>query len=142
MRILLSSLLIATACTVPDKNPTTGDGGIDAPVDENATPNTEITSAPAEFSNSQTATFEFTSDIPSARFTCSLDGEAAQPCQSPFVRTLSDGTHSFSVRAINGGGDGDDTPAEHLWSIDTVAPITTLTEAPPAADNSTMVRFS
>lgn len=142
MRILLSSILLVVACTVPDKNPTTTDGGTDAPVDEGATPNTELTSSPAEFSNTQTATFEFTSDVPNVHFTCSVDGEAPQACTSPFSRMLSDGTHSFSVRAINNAGDGDDTPAEHLWSIDTVAPITTLTEVPPAADNSTMVRFS
>jgi hypothetical protein len=134
--------LFVGACTVADKNPTTSDGGTDAPVDEGATPNTELTSSPAEFSSSQTATFEFTSDVPTARFTCSIDGDAPQPCTSPFSRTLGDGTHSFSVRAINRTGDGDDSPAEHLWSIDTVAPITTLTEVPPAADNSTMVRVS
>ena len=62
-------------------------------------------------------------------------------CQSPYVRTLSDGSHSFSVRAINSDGKGDATPAERLWTIDTVAPNTTLTEGPPAADNSVTAMF-
>lgn len=142
MRSLLSSLLLVAACTVPDKQPATGDGGTDAPVDPDAAPETTITLSPGEFSNAGTATFEFESNNPDARFTCSLDGEPAAACTSPFVRTLADGPHSFSVRAINANGLADNTPAEHLWSIDTVAPITTLTEAPPAADNSTDVRFS
>src|SRR5690606_229116 len=40
-----------------------------------------------------------------------------------------------------GEGNGDASPAEHVWLIDTAAPVTTITSAPPAADNSTMVRF-
>lgn len=142
MRTLVASLLFIAACSVSEKQPVAGDGGIDAPVDPLAPPETEITSAPPEFSNDGTAMFEFTSNNPEARFTCSVDGEPAIACTSPFSRGLPDGTHTFSVRAINANGDGDATPAEHLWSIDTVAPITTLTETPPAADNSTMVRFS
>ena len=142
MRTLIASLVLVGACTVPDKQPDTADGGIDAPADPTATPNTTITSAPSEFSNAATATFEFESDVPGSRFVCSVNGEPAAACTSPFSRPLTDGAHSFSVRAINGEGEGDDTPAEHLWSIDSVAPITTLTEAPPGADNSTMVRYS
>ena len=143
MRRVLAALLFVTACAVPDKQPsTTGDGGTDAPVDPDGIPETTLTSAPGEFSNAGTATFEFEANIADARFTCSLDGEPAAPCTSPFSRDLPDGTHSFSVRAINAAGEGDDSPAEHLWSIDTVAPITTMVEAPPSADNSTMVRFT
>ncbi len=142
MRTLLASILLVAACTVPDKQPATGDGSDDIPVDPNAVPDTMITSSPGEFSNNGTATFEFESNIPSARFTCSLDGEPSAPCTSPFARALGDGPHTFSVRAINASGLADDSPAEHLWSIDTVAPQTTLTEAPPSADNSTDVRFS
>jgi len=53
-----------------------------------------------------------------------------------------DGPHSFSVRAVDAAGNGDDTPAERVWTIDTVPPDTTLTDAPPAADNSVMAQFS
>ncbi len=142
MRTLFASLVLIGACTVPDKQPDTHDGGMDANTDPGAIPNTTITSAPSEFSNAGAATFEFESDVPDSRFMCSVNGEPAAACTSPFVRSLADGAHNFLVRAINSEGEGDDTPAEHLWSIDTVAPITTLTEAPAAADNSTMVRFS
>jgi concanavalin A-like lectin/glucanase superfamily protein len=64
-----------------------------------------------------------------------------QPCQSPYVRTLPDGAHTFSVRAVDAAGNGDDTPAERVWTIDTVAPDTTLMSGPPAQDNSVMAVF-
>lgn len=131
-------------CTVPDKEPLTGDddGSDGSDTDPNGVPETRITSAPAEFSNAATAVFEFEADRPGARFMCMVDDEAAADCTSPYSKQLGDGTHAFSVRAISASGDADQSPAEHLWSIDTVAPITTLTEAPPANDNSEMVHFS
>lgn len=140
MRAAFLVALLAS-CSIPDKQPATGDGGVDGaspggPID------TEITEAPAEFANSATATFKFKSNYPGAMFECSVDGHDAATCTSPFSRELADGAHTFSVRAIDGHGEGDDTPAEHVWMIDTVAPNTTLTEMPPSADNSTMVTFS
>jgi len=133
--------LLATlaACQVPDKRPPGDD-------DSGGEPNpgeidTQITLAPAEFSNLAVATFEFQSNVTTAHFECRVDDKPAAACTSPFVMPLADGSHTFMVRAIDGNGVSDDTPAEHVWSIDTVAPNTTLTEAPPAADNSTTVHF-
>jgi hypothetical protein len=134
-------LALLASCSVPDKQPVSGDAGVDG-----ASPGgpieTEITEAPAEFSNTATATFRFRSNYAGAMFECSVDGNDAAACTSPFSRELGDGAHTFSVRATDGQGDGDDTPAEHVWMIDTNAPNTTLTEMPPAADNSTMVTFA
>jgi len=144
MRRIAIALGGLAACSVPDKHPSTTDGGADTmlPVDDSAIPDTTITSAPTEFSNAGSSTFKFTASTASATFECSIDGESPLPCSSPYTRVLPDASHSFSVRAINKQGKGDDTPAEHLWSIDTVAPTTMLTEAPPPADNSVIVRFS
>ncbi|MBA3500734.1 MAG: LamG domain-containing protein [Myxococcota bacterium] len=143
-RLALLLGLVVASCSVPDKNPSTTDAGMDAPlpVDDDAVPETFIVEAPKEFSGTGSATFKFTANYANAMFECSIDGEVAQPCSSPYTRALGDGSHNFSVRAINKNGKGDATPAEHLWMIDTVAPNTMLTEAPPSADNSTMVRFS
>lgn len=142
--ILASSALWSLwACSVPDKQPATTDGGTDAPdQDPTGIPETTITSAPAEFSPTGTATFEFVASKPGARFECVVDGTPLGACTSPYSKALSDGSHSFSVRAISASGESDASPAEHLWSIDTVAPITTLTDAPAKTDNSTMVHFS
>src|SRR5687767_8479198 len=138
MRRLWAATLVC-ACSVPDKNPSEMD-------DETWIPGqpieTRITTAPSEFSNTGIATFEFESNHPAPIFECSVDGATPSACTSPFSRVLGEGSHTFSVRATDGNGLGDDTPAEHVWSIDTAPPETSLTEAPPLSDNSTMVLFA
>lgn len=134
----------AAGCSIEQKVPLT-DGGpdappIDAPPDREA-PETTITGAPDKFSRAGVSTFRFASDDPDATFECSIDGDTPLACQSPYARTLGDGSHTFAVRARDRAGNSDDTPAEHVWAIDTVAPDTMITAAPPAADNSATVRF-
>ena len=52
-------------------------------------------------------------------------------CASPVTHTsLTDDTHLFSVRAVNGAGTHDPTPAAWVWLVDTVAPETSLVSAP------------
>jgi hypothetical protein len=132
------------ACSVPEKQALDAAPPIDAPdapVDDSA-PDTMLVETPPEFANQGTATFRFTSDDPTATFVCSVDGETPQPCTSPVTRSLGDGPHAFSVRAVDPTGNADDTPAEHLWTIDTVAPDTTITMGPPPNDNSVQVKFT
>lgn len=137
-------LLLAGGCKVADKQPSAPDGGVDggadAPPDTQA-PETTIDQAPDGFSRSGQATFRFSSDDPTATFQCRIDKEVAQACQSPYVRTLADGSHSFSVRAVDIAGNGDDSPAEKVWTIDTVPPDTMLVSGPPAQDNTVMPEF-
>ena len=140
----LAVLALAGGCNVSDKvgpDGGAGDGGVDSPGDSQA-PDTTIDQSPEMFSKTGQATFRFSSDDPTATFQCRIDKEVAQPCQSPYVRTLPDGTHSFSVRAVDSAGNGDDTPAERVWTIDTVAPDTMLVSGPPAQDNSVMAVFT
>jgi len=141
MRFTFAVLLVA-ACSVAEKNPTedAGPGDTPGPVDPTA-PDTTLTATPAEFSADDAAVFEFESNDPDATFQCSIDEDSPVPCSSPYRRTLGDGPHGIAVRAVNVSGNSDDTPAEHRWTIDTVAPDTTLTEKPPLADNSVMVLF-
>jgi hypothetical protein len=143
MRIALIPI-IAFGCSVPHKE--APDAGRDAsPPDapsDTTPPETTITSQPAMFANANAARFEFTADKAGSTFECSVDNSTPTACTSPFTQTLSDGNHSFSVRAIDPAGLRDPTPAEVLWTIDTVAPDTTLTQFPPLADNSVMVKFS
>ena len=143
LALALALALGTSSCDVPEKKVPATDAGADAPVGDlpSDAPDTMITSAPAEFSRESVARFEFASTSASATFECSVDGAAATPCSSPFTKSLADGSHSFSVRAADASGNSDDTPAEHVWEIDTAAPQTSLTETPPSADNSTMVTF-
>lgn len=134
------------ACSVPDKVAITGDAPTpdaapDGPPAGDA-PDTSIVTAPAAFTRVPAATFAFTSNDPAATFACSLDSAAPAACVSPATFAAGDGLHTFSVRAIDRAGRGDDTPAEHVWTVDTIPPTTTITKAPPAADNSELVVFS
>jgi hypothetical protein len=94
-------------------------------------PNTAIDDKPALHSPSSSA--EFTYDSPTATsYECSLDNVAFSPC--PFggpkeYTGLSDGSHAFQVRGVNASGP-DPTPAGFSWSVDTVAPVTTINTHP------------
>ena len=59
---------------------------------------------------------------------CNLDGTSYALCTSPVSLTgLSDGSHTFYVRAIDDAGNTESTPATWTWVIDTVAPTAVIT---------------
>jgi hypothetical protein len=86
-------------------------------------PDTTITQSPASPSNSSTGTFAFTSPgNAGATFQCAVDLGAYAACSAPVTTgTLTDGSHTFSVRAVVGPLT-DPTPATFTWTIDTAAP--------------------
>ena len=94
-------------------------------------PNTYITQKPAAASSSAEATFAFTSPQEGATFQCALDSETFVPCSAPITyENLSSVSHTFKVRAIDGGGAVDPSPATHVWTVDLVQPETTLQTGP------------
>jgi len=142
-RIGVGFVVAAVACSVPGKQPAGSDAAphdTDAGDDPSA-PETTIVEAPPAHSASATAMFVFRSDAADATFSCSVDGESPLACTSPFVRTLAEGPHQFTVRAAR-GDHRDGTPAGHAWTIDTVAPETTLVTAPPELGNQPVVTFT
>jgi hypothetical protein len=92
-------------------------------------PDTTIDSGPTGTVISNSASFSFSSTEANSTFQCSLDGAAFSSCTSPQSYTnLSEGQHSFKVRAIGGAaGNVDPTPASVTWTVDTTAPDTTIT---------------
>jgi hypothetical protein len=106
-------------------------------------PETAITSQPASLSGSASATFAFGSADTSALFEASLDGVAYASATSPVTFTgLSDGSHTFAVRAIDAAGNVDATPATYTWTVDTIAPDTTITSQPASLSGSVSATFA
>ena len=55
-------------------------------------------------------------------FRCALDSAAYVACPSPKTYSgLSQGSHTFSVQAVDGAGNVSPTTA-YTWTVDTVAP--------------------
>jgi hypothetical protein len=80
--------------------------------------------------NGTSATFDFDADE-HAYYQCRLDTPGAEGhwlwCQSPQTYTgLAQGEHSFSVKAMDAAGNEETSPPAHRWTVDTMAPATTL----------------
>ncbi len=110
-------------------------------------PDTLITANPTDPSNSSSASFSFTGTDTGgtgvASFECQLDGGGYTACTSPKSYTgLSDGSHTFQVRAVDNAGNTDASPASYTWVIDTAPPDTSITANPPITTNSTSASFS
>ena len=97
-------------------------------------PNTTIDSNPSNPSGSANATFTFSSTEGSSTFECELDGAGFSSCSTPKSYSgLSEGSHTFKVRATDQAGNTDATPAQFTWTVDTVAPSSTTTFPGPGA---------
>ena len=112
-------------------------------------PDTMINSNPPNPTNSASATFTFSGTDPLtapeavASFECKLDMGMFAACTSPQMYSmLANGMHTFMVRAIDGAGNIDPTPASFTWVVDTIAPDTQITMMPPDPSNSANASFS
>ena len=105
-------------------------------------PDTTITAGPSGTTSDSTPTFSFTSEV-GATFECRVDAAAFASCSSPFTTaTLADGPHTFEVRAMDGLGNVDPTPASRAFNVDTTAPDTTITSGPAASSTDTTPTFA
>jgi hypothetical protein len=92
-------------------------------------PETTIVSGPSEGSyvRSTSASFSFSSSEVGSTFQCSRDGSAFSACTSPkSYSSLSQGKHTFEVRAVNSTGKPDPSPASRSWIVDTAVPRGTV----------------
>jgi hypothetical protein len=106
-------------------------------------PETTINSGPQDPTNNPSASFAFSSDEAGSTFECSLDGDAFASCSSPKSYTnLADGSHTFSVRAVDAAGNTDATPASRTWTVDTAAPDTTIGSGPSGTITVAEATFS
>jgi uncharacterized repeat protein (TIGR01451 family) len=80
-------------------------------------PDTTITMEPDSNTTKRRAKFKFRSSEPGSTFECSLDGADFSPCVSPFKQRVSRAAHTFRVRATDGSGNTDETPAQYAWTV-------------------------
>src|SRR5262249_6443618 len=93
-------------------------------------PDTSITAQPPGITNLIAASFSFIGSdtgVGVASYQCRLDGASFTNCTSPVsVTGLSDASHTFDVRAIDGAGNTDASPASVTWIVDTIPPTISL----------------
>ena len=110
---------------------------------ETILPIATLTDAPQNPSTSTSARFEFGPSRAQATLECSLDGQAFAACTSPRVySSLSQGPHTFVVRAKDAAGTG--PPTAFAWVIDSVGPTAAITQTPgnPTSSRSATFAFS
>jgi hypothetical protein len=112
-------------------------------IDLTPPPAPTITSEPPNVTASTTATFTFTDGESSATFRCRLDGGGFSICTSPKTYTdLGEGTHTFSVKAVDEAGN-QSTVTSYTWTIDLTNPVVTIDPASEPHDptNQTSANF-
>ncbi|WP_082282730.1 Ig-like domain-containing protein [Myxococcus hansupus] len=106
-------------------------------------PDTSIVTGPSGLTNSASATFTFGSNESNVTYQCALDGGAFAACTNPSTFSgLSQGSHTLRVRAVDAAGNIDATPASRTWTVDTVAPDTTLVSGPSGTTSSSSATFT
>lgn len=93
---------------------------------DTAPPQTQITKQPKRHTEKRTAKLKFNSSEQGSTFECSLKGKSVRkkmrkyrPCDAGKAKYkhLADGRKKFRVRAIDGAGNPDPTPAKAKWKI-------------------------
>jgi hypothetical protein len=81
-------------------------------------PETIIFKSAPNRSHKTAVAFRFRSDESGATFECRLDKKPFKPCSTPKrVSRLSEGRHSFKVRAVDAAGNKDASPASDRFTI-------------------------
>jgi hypothetical protein len=100
---------------------TTGDATIISYCTAAVALDTVIASAPANPTNAAVGVFTFTSPQAGVTFECSLDSGAYAACPATYsTPALANGAHTLDVRAKDGVGNVDTTPAYYTWTVSTL----------------------
>jgi hypothetical protein len=105
-------------------------------------PGTDIVSGPSGAVADTTPSFEFSSSE-DATFQCRIDSAAFAACPASYTApALPEGPHTLHVGAVNSMGNFDPTPASLSFTVDTVAPKTTITSGPSGPTPDTTPTFT
>jgi len=101
-----------------------------------------ITSTPANPTNQASASFGFSDTEAGVSFLCQLDSAGFSACSSlKSYSGLSQGSHTFSVKAQDGAGN-QSPAASFAWTVDfTPPPVPTITSTPANPTKQTKATF-
>jgi hypothetical protein len=106
-------------------------------------PETSIDAGPSGLTASTDAQFAFSSSEQGSTFACNLDEAGYLPCTSPLTYSgLTQGPHSLLVVATDASNNADPSPASRAWTVDTVAPDTTITSGPSGVTSSATLTYT
>jgi uncharacterized delta-60 repeat protein len=113
---------------------------------ETVAPDTTIDTGPSGLTRGTAPQFTFSASVAGSTFACKLDTPASEgsyaACSSPQAYTTTvNGPYTFSVRASHSGST-DPTPATRTFTVDTIAPDTTITGGPAGATKAATASFS
>ncbi len=140
-RTLTNTATVSNADGYPDPNTTNNTSTATTQVSESYTPTPDTTAPettlidkPNALSSNASPRFSFAANEAPTTFECQMDANAFQSCSNPkqyFL--LSEGEHTFQVRAKDRSGNVDQTPAQHTWTVDSKDPKVTFTQRPGTA---------
>jgi hypothetical protein len=124
-----------------DATPATWSWNVDS-----VAPDTTIDTGPSGLTRGTAPQFTFSASEAGSTFACKLDTPASEgsyaACSSPQAYTTTvNGPYTFSVRASHSGST-DPTPATRTFTVDTIAPDTTITGGPAGSTKATTASFS
>jgi hypothetical protein len=97
----------------------TGGGSTTTPPPPAVAPETILGKKPAGTIHARKATFRFNANIAGSTFQCKLDKKPFRSCKSPKTyKGLSEGKHTFKVRAIGPTGLVDPTPGKRTFKVE------------------------
>ncbi|RJS20848.1 hypothetical protein DRW03_19430 [Corallococcus sp. H22C18031201] len=110
-------------------------------------PETVLGDRPDADDRRNTALFSFGSTTDKARFQCRLDESDFVWCGADSGNTqryndLTEGRHTFFVRAVNVAGNADPTPASFTWMVDLTPPAVRIVEHPDRLTSSRNAGFA
>jgi hypothetical protein len=109
-------------------------------------PQTTVDFGPAGATNDTTPTFGFSSSETGSTFECRIDSAAFGPCSGPgnshTPPALTQGAHTFEVRATDRAQNTDPTPASRSFTVDTTAPQTTIDSGPSGSTRDATPTFA
>ena len=80
-------------------------------------PKTRIKSHPSSVTSSHRAAFRFDSNEKKVEYRCSLDGKKYKKCKTEPTFTVSSGSHTVKVRAVDRAGNKDKSAAAFTWRV-------------------------